>query len=116
MSRPAAEVVTDARRRGAQVHRVGPATTKAALLADFARALEFPDWSGRNWDALVDSLRDLSWLPAGPHAVVWTGSTALKEAHPDTYETALEVLRQATADSAGTDRPLTVLLTAEEEG
>ena len=82
MSRPAAEVIAEARRRGAQVHRVGPATSKAALLSDFARALEFPDWSGHNWDALADSLRDLSWLPAGPHAVVWTGSTALKEAHP----------------------------------
>jgi RNAse (barnase) inhibitor barstar len=116
VSRPAAEVAADARRRGAQVHRVGPATSKAALLADFARALVFPDWSGRNWDALVDSLRDLSWLPAGPHAVVWAGSAALKEAHPGTYETALEVLRQATADSAGTERPLTVLLAAGEEG
>lgn len=105
--RAAAEVATDATRQGAAVHRIGPAATKAELLADFARALEFPDWVGSNWDALSDALRDLSWLPAGPHVVVWTGASITD---PPAYEVALEVLQDATATSARTDRPLTVLL------
>jgi hypothetical protein len=107
--RPAAEVVADAERLGAMAHMVGPAASKAELLEEFARALEFPAWVGRNWDALADALGDLSWLPAGPHVVVWVGSEALREAHP----AALDVLRHATSASAGTARPLTVLLAPE---
>jgi len=32
-------------------------------VARIAQALDFPEWFGGNWDALQDSLRDLSWLP-----------------------------------------------------
>jgi hypothetical protein len=108
--RPPAEVVADAERRGAVAHLVGSAATKAGLLEEFARALEFPAWVGRNWDALADALGDLSWLPAAPHVVVWAGSAALRNAHPAEYATALDVLRHAASASAGTARPLTVLL------
>ena len=52
---------------------LGPAASKAELLDGLARALEFPGWVGRNWDALADALGDLSWLPAGPKVVVWAG-------------------------------------------
>lgn len=38
--------------------------SREALLDACATALEFPGWYGRNWDALADCLRDLSWLPA----------------------------------------------------
>jgi hypothetical protein len=44
---------------------VGDGTDKSAVLASFAGALGFPEWVGRNWDALEDALRDLSWWPAG---------------------------------------------------
>jgi RNAse (barnase) inhibitor barstar len=109
--RSAAAAAADAERRGATAAVVGPAATKAELLEGFARALRFPDWVGRNWDALADALGDLSWLPAGPHVVVWAGPDELRSAQPESYRTAVEVLRDATERSAGTDRPLTVLLT-----
>jgi RNAse (barnase) inhibitor barstar len=32
--------------------------TKATLLAELARVLQFPEWFGHNWDALVDLLRE----------------------------------------------------------
>jgi RNAse (barnase) inhibitor barstar len=32
--------------------------TRAAFFAEVARVLDFPDYFGHNWDALVDSLRD----------------------------------------------------------
>lgn len=107
--RPAADVTAEARGQGASVHRIGPAATKADLLAQFAGALQFPDWVGPNWDALSDALRDLSWLSTGPHVVVWTGAS---QTDPSVYETALEVLQEATEWSAGTARPLIVLLTS----
>ena len=37
---------------------------KADLLSRVASSLDFPDWWGRNWDALKDSLADLSWTAA----------------------------------------------------
>ena len=108
--RSAPVVLADAQRRGAAAVVIGPVRTKAELLAEFARALEFPGWVGRNWDAFADVLRDLSWLPPGPRVVVWVGAGVLRSAQPATYRTALDVLREATARSAETDRPLTVLL------
>ena len=108
--RPAAEVASDARRRGAAVYLLAPAESKAALLDGLAAALAFPAWVGRNWDALADALRDLSWLPARPHVLVWAGPERLRDAQPAAYDTALQVLGEAADASAGTGRPLTVLL------
>jgi Barstar (barnase inhibitor) len=107
---PAATVAADAARHGASVTVLGPAGSKAELLAEFGRALEFPGWVGRNWDALADALADLSWLPAGPRVVVWAGAESLRSAQPAAYRAALEALSEATARSAGTNRPLTILL------
>ncbi|MGW1255403.1 barstar family protein [Streptomyces sp. NPDC002513] len=38
---------------------------KAAFMERVALALELPEWFGRNWDALADSLTDLTVWPAG---------------------------------------------------
>lgn len=37
---------------------------KSALLRALAEALRFPAYFGANWDALLDCLGDLSWLPS----------------------------------------------------
>jgi RNAse (barnase) inhibitor barstar len=52
---------------------------RAALFDEFARACEFPDWFGGNWDAFADCLRDLSWMPPSPLAVLWLRSGAVAE-------------------------------------
>jgi hypothetical protein len=36
--------------------------TKEELLSQLAERLRFPEYFGRNWDALGDCLRDLEWL------------------------------------------------------
>jgi len=105
-----ADVVDDLRRRRITPHRVESATTKRDFIEAVAAALDFPAWTGRNWDALVDALGDLSWLPRGPHALVWSRPEALRAADPAAYQTGVRLLRDAADASAGTDRPLTVLL------
>lgn len=42
----------------------------------FSEALAFPDWFGRNWDALEDCLTDLSWLEAAGHVLILHGGAA----------------------------------------
>jgi hypothetical protein len=108
--RPLAAVIADAERRRAAAVVLGPVASKAELLDEFARVLEFPGWVGRNWDALADALGDLSWLPAGEKVVVWVGADVLRDGQPVAYRTALDVLRDGAKRSTLSGRPLTVLL------
>src|SRR5215212_1731580 len=39
-------------------------------IESIARALAFPDWFGHNWDALEDSLGDLSWRKGAGRVLV----------------------------------------------
>jgi hypothetical protein len=93
--------------------------TKAALLGEFARALEFPAHFGRNWDAFEDCLNDLSWLEADGHVIVVTSAHAvLARDAAEEYDTFVSILEAAgrewaTPRSAGVPRaarPFHVLL------
>ena len=41
------------------------------VLGSIARALDFPDWFGANWDALEDCLSDLSWRRGDGHVLIF---------------------------------------------
>ena len=69
--------------------------TKADFYDAVAAALSFPDWFGRNLDALSDCLRDLSWLPDGEHVLVWSAPEVFEDADPDGYEAVTDVLADA---------------------
>lgn len=43
---------------------------KEELLKNIAKALDFPDWFGHNWDALEDCLADLSWRDAPGYVLI----------------------------------------------
>lgn len=47
---------------------------KAAILASIAGGLGFPEWFGGNWDALEDSLTDLSWRADKPRILLLSGA------------------------------------------
>ncbi len=55
----------EARRQGWDVRLLDPSalTDKARLIDALANAFSFPDWSGRNWDAVYDCLTDQHWGP-----------------------------------------------------
>lgn len=65
---------------------------KAHLLAAFAAALAFPPTFGSNWDALADSLQDLSWRREPGHVLHLEGAGVLSRTMPADWATALEIL------------------------
>ena len=68
--------------------------TPANLFAEFARALEFPDYFGHNWDALEECLADLEWLPGKGYILLITDAGCVLPDEEE-YETFLEILRDA---------------------
>lgn len=91
-------VLEVARESGLDVARID---ARDDVLERIARALGFPAWFGRNWDALEDCLGDLSWRgAAGGHVIVF-------DAFPqgDALGVLLDVLASAAADWAGRGRP-----------
>jgi len=73
---------------------------KEHLFDDLARALAFPTWFGRNWDALEDVLGDLSWRKGDGHVVVFRTFPAGEE-----FGILLDVLRTTAEYWAGRGKP-----------
>lgn len=69
--------------------------TTAGLLTEFARALDFPDYFGHNWDALEECLADLEWLPAKGYILLLTDAAQVLPDDEEEYETFLEILSDA---------------------
>lgn len=69
--------------------------TPTGVFEEFARALEFPDYFGHNWDALEECLADLGWLPAKGYVVLITEAQSVIPHDDEEYETLLEVLNDA---------------------
>jgi RNAse (barnase) inhibitor barstar len=78
------------------------AQTKRELLTALGEALQFPDYYGRNLDALRDCLRDLD----GPGVLLWDGWATLARSDEHTFGVVLGLL------GATSDR-LAVLLRGE---
>ena len=69
--------------------------TTDGLLREWARALDFPDYFGHNWDALEECLADLEWLPAKGYILLITDAAQVLPDDEEEYTTLLEVLRDA---------------------
>jgi hypothetical protein len=67
-------------------------------LEKIAGALAFPRWFGGNWDALEDSLGDLSWRKGDGQVLVFTG-------YPDEREVLMDVLRSSAQYWAARGKP-----------
>jgi hypothetical protein len=74
--------------------------TKRGLLAELARALEFPADSGRNWDALEEMLADLEWLPAKGYLLVVTNADLLLVEDADDYATFIDIVKSVAKEWA----------------
>lgn len=88
--------------------------SKAELIDAFARDLAFPGWVAHNWDALLDALRDLSWLKFETAAMV---RVANLETLAEREVIALGTLSAVLADAAASWRrrsPLPVVFVLED--
>lgn len=108
------EVVSRLTRAGwdVRVVDVSEARDKAELLDAFGRALTFPSWVGRNWDALDDALRDLSWWAAGERgrAIIVARAGRLDDGLDREWATLCDVLSTAADRWRATSTPLGVLV------
>lgn len=43
---------------------------KEGVFTEFAAALSFPNYFGKNWDAFDECVKDLGWLPAAGYVLV----------------------------------------------
>jgi len=75
-------------------HLDGPAT-KAELLDGLASGLAFPDWAGRNWDALEELLSYPERTAATPALVAWTDPARLAEPDAGTFRTIVDAAAAA---------------------
>jgi hypothetical protein len=81
-------------------------TGKAGIMAAFAEALAFPDYFGRNWDALEECLHDAT-LPAG----LCIDRCGIPEAaDPEAWGILLDILAAATEDWQAVEQRFSVFL------
>jgi hypothetical protein len=85
---------------------------KAGLLERIAAALGFPAWFGDNWDALYDSLADLSWRPGRGWVLILENVHELRRAAPEALDTALVIMGDAALAWKERGLPLRVLVAA----
>ena len=83
---------------------------KEQLLNAFATALRLPESFGHNWDALEECLRDLEAGSSDGYVIFFEHIDGLLAAHPDQFETLVEILRDAVAAWKEDDTPMIVLL------
>jgi RNAse (barnase) inhibitor barstar len=70
---------------------------KEQLLNHAKAAMHFPGSFGDNWDALEECLTDLEWVDGDGYVIYYDHIDGLLGAHPDQFETLVEILRDAVA-------------------
>ncbi|MGO4776197.1 barstar family protein, partial [Lysobacter sp. 2RAB21] len=73
---------------------------KDEALQRIARALRFPEWFGGNWDALNDSVNDLSWWPAPGYLLLIEHAGTWQSQYADEATILVEILNDAAQDWA----------------
>jgi RNAse (barnase) inhibitor barstar len=91
------------------------AASREGFFTEIARELSFPDYFGRNWDAVYDCLTDPSWLPAEGLVLVFDGFGALASSAPEQWQIGRNVLGEACRFWQPLRRPMFVLLAGPGE-
>ncbi|MGN6565355.1 MAG: barstar family protein [Thermomicrobiales bacterium] len=90
-------------------------TDKPSFLHASARALHFPRYFGRNWDAFADCLRDLAWAPAPAYVVLYHDVAPFARQAPADWAVALDIFGAAARFWRDAGAPFAVLLTGADK-
>jgi RNAse (barnase) inhibitor barstar len=71
------------------------ARNKAEMLDAIAKAMSFPDWFGRNFDALADCLNDLGWLTADGYFILLQHCDGIHGHAESDFVSTLQIFEQA---------------------
>jgi len=98
-----------ARKAGLALFRIDAAHVrdKEGFLDEIAKTLHFPDYFGRNWDALNDCLTDLDWLPTKHgYVLLFENMEDFGANHQQEFSEAAEVLRSVSEYWKSQGRPV----------
>jgi RNAse (barnase) inhibitor barstar len=89
---------------------------KKSFLDKAARAMEFPEYFGHNWDAFEECVNDLAWAPASGYILLFQApERMIKNARAD-WEIAVEILTTAIENWNEQGVPFYVLLRGTAPG
>ena len=74
-------------------------------LAAIAQAVHVPDWFGGNWDALADTLSDLSWQPAFGYVLLLHNDNGTLGMAAEDHNIAMEIFADTIAFWKSQDKP-----------
>lgn len=72
--------------------------SETALMDAFAKAMSFPSYFGRNWDALLDLTRDLSWTKAEGYVLIVSRGDNLPSLPNGVFSSLISVLEATVRD------------------
>jgi RNAse (barnase) inhibitor barstar len=102
--------------QGLRVCRINLAgyTDREALFDRLTQALRLPAEFGRNWDALADSMRDLSWLKATGFILLFDRAEEMRDTNEEDFDTLLDILEEAVDYWQEADSPFFVFFALPE--
>jgi len=87
---------------------------KGELLRRLAAVLNVPNGFGQNWDALLDTLRDLEWLHGAGHVLLLDHASDLRATVPKDFDTLLAILHESARFAIDQHRPFFAFLSLPE--
>ncbi len=89
-------------------------SSDAELFDALASAFEFPDYFGRNWDAVADCLGDLAWLDAEGFVLIIDGADSQGLAEP--LARLLQIWQSAAQEWSAERKPFHLVALLERYG
>jgi len=82
---------------------------KRSFIRAAGEAMNFPAYSGQNWDAFEESIRDLTWAPASGYLVLFDEPDQFAERDTEQWEVARSILHSAVDTWHANGVPMIVL-------